>query len=197
MYFYTRNKTITLEKELITAICLGIGLSASCGFRVFIPMLIASIAARTGFLPVSESFEWLASGTAIACFSAATLSEIIAYYIPFVDNLLDTISTPLAIGAGTLLTASVLPVEEELWRWVLGFIIGGGAASVFQGATSLSRLGSSSLTAGIGNPLVSSGENVAAIGLPIFAIAFPVFIGIFVVIVLVYLVRKIFRRKKA
>ena len=184
-----------MEKEITTAICLGIGLSASCGFRVFIPMLIASIAARTGFLPVGESFEWLASGTAIACFGAATLTEIVAYYIPFVDNLLDTISTPLAIGAGTLLTASVLPVDEELWRWVLGFIIGGGAASIFQGATSLTRLGSSSFTAGVGNPVVASGENVAAIGLPIFAIAFPVFIGVVVLLIVVYILNKLVKRR--
>lgn len=187
-----------MEKELITALFLGIGLSASCGFRVFVPMLVASIAARAGFLPVNESFEWLASGTAIACFGAATITEIIAYYIPFVDNLLDTISTPLSIVAGTLLTASVLPVDAELWKWVLGFIIGGGAASIFQGVTSLSRLSSSSLTAGLGNPVIASGENLAAIGLPIFSIAFPVFIGAFVLLVFFILLKRLFvkRRKK-
>lgn len=180
-----------MEKEFITAIFLGIGLSASCGFRVFVPMLIASIAARAGFLPVSESFEWLASGTAIACFGAATISEILAYYIPFFDNLLDTAAMPLAVCAGTLLAASVLPVEADLWRWVLGFIIGGGAASVFQGATSLSRLSSSTFTAGIGNPLVSSGENTAAIGLSVFVLAFPVFTGVLVVLVLFVLLKKV------
>lgn len=185
-----------MEKELVTALLLGIGLSASCGFRVFVPMLVASIAARTGFLPLNESFEWLASGAAIACFGAATLTEIIAYYIPFIDNLLDTISTPLAIVAGTLLTASVLPVEADLLKWVLGFIIGGGAASVFQGATSLSRLSSSTLTAGIGNSVIASGENLAAVGLPIFAITFPVFIGVMVLLLLFILLKKLFVKRK-
>lgn len=180
-----------MEKELIAALLLGIGLSASCGFRVFVPMLVASIAARTDFLPINESFEWLTSSAAIICFSAATLTEIVAYYIPFIDNLLDTISTPLAIVTGTLLTASVLPVEADLLKWVLGFIVGGGAASVFQGATSLSRLSSSTLTAGVGNPVIASGENFAAVGLPIFAITFPVFIGVLVLLLLFFLLKKL------
>jgi len=182
-----------MDKELVTAVFLGIGLSASCGFRVFVPLLMASIAARMGFLPLNESFEWLASGAAIVCFSAATLVEILAYYIPFVDNLLDTIAMPLAVGAGTLLTASVLPVEADLWKWVLGFIVGGGAASVFQGTTSLSRLGSSIVTAGVGNHIVSSGENVAAIGLSLLVIAFPLLMGAIVLVTLGVLIKRLFR----
>lgn len=189
------QKKTVVEKELITALLLGLGLSASCGFRVFVPMLVASIAVRTGFLPVNESFEWLSSGMAVACFAAATITEIIAYYIPFVDNLLDTISAPLAIIAGTLLTASVLPVEADLLKWVLGFIVGGGAASVFQGATSLSRLSSSSLTAGVGNPLVASGENLAAAGLPIFAMSFPVVIGLIMLSIILFLLRRLFGKR--
>jgi hypothetical protein len=185
-----------LEKELITALLLGIGLSASCGFRVFAPMLVASVAVRAGFLPINENFEWLASGAAIVCFGVATIVEIIAYYIPFVDNLLDTVSTPLAIAAGTLLTASVLPVEADMLRWVLGFIVGGGAASVFQGASSISRLGSSSLTAGLGNPVVSSGENVVSLGLPLLVIAFPLLIGGLVLLVLFWFLKKLLFRKQ-
>lgn len=185
-----------MEKELITALLLGIGLSASCGFRVFVPMLVASIAVRAGFLPVNESFEWLASGAAIVCFGAATVVEIIAYYIPFIDNLLDTVSTPLAITAGTLLTASVLPVEAELLKWVLGFIVGGGAASVFQGASSISRLGSTAVTGGLGNPVVASGENITSLGLSVFVIAFPLVIGGLVLLVLFWLLQKLFIRMK-
>lgn len=185
-----------MDKELIVAIFLGIGLSASCGFRVFIPLLVASIAARFGYLPVSEGFEWLKSGAAITCFSAATIVEILAYYIPFFDNLLDSIAIPLAIGAGTLLASSVLPVEEELWKWVLGFIVGGGTASVFQGTTSLSRLASTSITAGAGNPIVSTGENAVAIGLPLLIILSPILVGVLVLLVTFILVRRIFKKRK-
>lgn len=115
-----------MEKEIIVAIALGIGLSASTGFRVFLPLLIAGIAGRLGFLPLTENFSWLAGNTALVSLGVATLVEVGAYYIPFIDNLLDTISTPLAIGAGTLISASVLPVDNELARWITGFIVGGG-----------------------------------------------------------------------
>ncbi|WP_347838897.1 DUF4126 domain-containing protein [uncultured Draconibacterium sp.] len=185
-----------MEKELIVAIFLGVGLSASCGFRVFVPMLLASIAARFGYLPVNESFEWLASGSAIICFSAATVVELLAYYIPFVDNLLDALAMPLAIGAGTLLTASVLPVEENMLKWVLALIVGGSTASVFQGATSVSRLSSSQFTAGFGNPLIATGENAVALGLPLLVIAFPLVLGSVILLVMIWLLRKLFIKKK-
>src|SRR4030042_415215 len=92
-----------MEKEIITAVAIGIGLSASCGFRVFVPMLVASIAAKAGIFTVNEGFQWIASWPAVISFGTATVAEILAYYVPFIDNLLDTITTPLAVGCGTLL----------------------------------------------------------------------------------------------
>ncbi len=101
-----------MSLELITAVAIGIGLAASTGFRVFVPMLVAAVAAKAGFLPLNESFQWLSSWTSIAIFGTATVFEIIAYYIPVVDNLLDTVATPLAVVAGTLLLTSVLPIDS-------------------------------------------------------------------------------------
>jgi len=103
-----------MDKEIIAGIALGVGLAASCGFRVFVPMLVASSTAHLGILPAQEGFQWLASWPAMICFGTATVFEIIAYYIPFVDNLLDSITTPLAVGAGTLLLTSVLPIDNDM-----------------------------------------------------------------------------------
>ncbi|HPT14072.1 MAG TPA: DUF4126 domain-containing protein [Bacteroidales bacterium] len=167
-----------MNSETITAIALGIGLSASCGFRVFVPLLVASIAARSGIIPLQESFVWLGSWPAIICFGVATIVEIMAYYIPFVDNLLDTITTPLAIGAGSLLMTSVLPIDSEMMKWVTGIIIGGGAAATIQGGSVIARLGSSKLTAGLGNPVVATGEHAAAFGTSILALVMPVFVAL-------------------
>lgn len=185
-----------MEKEIIVAIALGIGLSASTGFRVFLPLLIAGIAGRLGFLPLTESFSWLAVNTALVTLGVATLVEVGAYYIPFVDNLLDTISTPLAIGAGTLISASVLPVDNELARWITGFIVGGGAAAAVQGSTAALRLGSTGTTGGTGNFLVSTAENIAAVVTPIVTIFIPVIIAILILLTLFILFRLIFRRKR-
>jgi len=165
-----------MNAELITAVAIGIGLAASAGFRVFVPMLVAAIAARTGILPLNESFQWLASWPSIIILGTATVVEILAYYIPVVDNLLDTLSTPLAIGAGTLLLTSVLPIDSELMKWITGAAVGGGSAAVVQSGSALTRLTSTKLTAGLGNPVVATAENVAATGTSILALVIPFFI---------------------
>ncbi len=179
-----------MEKEIITAIAIGIGLSASCGFRVFVPMLIASIAAKMNLFPVTEGFQWLASWPAIISFGTATAAEILAYYIPFVDNLLDTITTPLAVGGGTILLTSVLPIDNEFLRWVSGFIFGGGAAVTVQGGTVLTRLASTKLTAGTGNAVVATGEHAAAFGTSVLSLFIPLLISSLVIILIFYLITK-------
>lgn len=182
------------NKEIIAAVAIGIGLSASCGFRVFVPMFVASIAAKTGVLPVQEGFEWLASWPTMISFGTATIIEILAYYIPFIDNLLDAVTTPLAIGAGTLLLTSVLPIDNDFLKWTSGFIVGGGAAATIQGGSVLTRLASSKLTAGVGNPVVSTGEHVAAIGTSVLFLIIPVFIAIAIIGLIVFLIVK-FRKR--
>jgi len=182
------------DKEIIAAVAIGIGLSASCGFRVFVPMLVASIAAKTGVFPVQESFQWLASWPAIFSFGTATVIEILAYYIPFIDNLLDTITTPLAIGAGTILLTSVLPVDSDLLKWTGGLIVGGGAAATIQGGSVLTRLASSKLTAVVGNPVVATGEHVAAIGTSVLSLVIPIIIAIIIIGLITFLIVK-FRKK--
>lgn len=185
-----------MEKELITAVALGIGLSASAGFRVFIPLLISGIAFRLGFLELTDNFIWLASNTALLTVGVATLVEIAAYYIPVVDNFLDTITTPLSIGAGTLLLASVIPVDNELVRWVMGFFVGGGAAAAVQGGTALLRLGSTGTTGGAGNFAVSSGENILSVATSIFSLILPIVMALIILISLFFILRLLFRRKR-
>lgn len=176
--------------KIITAVALGIGLSASTGFRVFIPMLVASLAAKFGVFHPTGGFEWLGSMPAIITFGVATVAEVLAYYIPFVDNLLDSITTPLAVGAGTLLMTSVLPIDNNMLKWVVGFIVGGGAAATIQGGSVLARLTSSKFTAGAGNHAVSTGENVAAAGASALALVIPIIIAIAFIILFVFIIRK-------
>jgi hypothetical protein len=183
-----------MDKEIIAAVALGIGLSASAGFRVFVPMFVASIAAHTGFLPVNEGFQWLASWPAMICFGTATFIEILAYYVPFIDNLLDGITTPLAIGAGTLLLTSVLPIDNNMLKWITGFIFGGGAAATIQSGSVLARLASTKLTAGTGNPVVATSEHVAAIGTSVFSLITPILIATLLILLILFILVKI--RKK-
>jgi large-conductance mechanosensitive channel len=183
-----------MNAELITAVAIGIGLAASAGFRVFVPMLVAAIAAKAGVMPLNESFQWLASWTSIAILGTATVVEIMAYYIPVVDNLLDTVATPLAVVAGTLLLTSVLPIDSELMKWITGAAVGGGSAAVVQAGSALTRLTSTKLTAGVGNPVVATVENVAATGTSLLSLVIPFFIVAIFLLLTVFILTRV-RRK--
>jgi hypothetical protein len=183
-----------MEKEIITAVAIGIGLSASCGFRVFVPMLVASIAAKMGIFSVNEGFQWLASWPAIISFGTATVAEILAYYVPFIDNLLDTITTPMAVGGGTLLLTSVLPIDNEFLKWAAGFLFGGGAAATVQGGTVLTRLASTKFTAGAGNAVVATGEHAAAFGTSVLAVLIPLVFAALVILLITYIILKFGKR---
>jgi uncharacterized membrane protein len=180
--------------ETISAVALGIGLSASAGFRVFIPLLVAGIASHLGILSLGESFEWMGSIPALICFGVAAVLEVLAYYIPFVDNLIDSIATPLSVGAGTLLMTSVFPAENEWMKWILGFIVGGGAAATIQSGSAITRLLSTKFTAGTGNPVVSTSEGVAATGFSVLALIIPIFVAIILVIFIITILRAVYRK---
>ena len=186
-----------MNAELITAVAIGIGLAASAGFRVFVPLLVAAIAAKTGFLPLNESFQWLSSWTALVILGTATVVEIMAYYIPVVDNLLDTIATPLAVVAGTLLLTSVLPIDSELMRWITGAAFGGGSAAVVQSGSALTRLTSTKLTAGVGNPVVATVENVAATGTSILSLVIPFFIVAIFLLLIIFIFYRVRRKLRS
>ena len=185
-----------MDTHLITSVAMGIALSACCGFRVFVPMAGASLAAYLQWFNVSADMQWLGSLPAIICFSTAAILEIAAYYIPFVDNLLDTIATPLAVGAGTVLAASFLPVAEfdPMLKWILAIIAGGGAAGTVQAGTGLLRLASSKTTAGMGNAVVATGENAAAIGGTALSFVIPVTIAVMMLLVIGWVLVKIGKR---
>jgi hypothetical protein len=173
--------------ELILSIFIGIGLAAAVGFRIFIPFLIASIAAYTGNLELSTYFGWIGTLPALILFSVATIVEIFSYYIPWVDNFLDAVSHPLAIFAGIVLSGAVVTDFPPLIKWSLALIAGGGIAGTIHAATGLIRLKSSALTGGAGNPLVSTAEAGSSITLSALAIFIPAVAVIIVGIMVVYL----------
>lgn len=176
---------VQVSPETITAAALGIGLAASAGFRVFVPMLVASIAAHAGLLPLQDGFAWLGGWPAMICFGTATAVELAAYYVPFVDNLLDSITTPMAVGAGTLLMTSILPIDDGMLKWATGFIVGGGIAATVQGGSVLVRLLSSSLTGGSANPLITTGEHAAAFGTSLLSLIVPLVVVPVLLVVIV------------
>lgn len=177
--------------SVLTSIAMGIALSACAGFRVFIPMLAGALAGHFHIINLPTDMAWLGGWPAIAAFGTAAIAEVIAYYIPFVDNLLDTIATPLSVGAGTVLAASLLPLtHNDLLRWVVAFLAGGSAAGTIQLGTGLLRLFSSKVTVGTGNVVVSTSENVAAVSGSVLSFIIPVIIAIMLMVLIVWIVMK-------
>lgn len=168
--------------ELAFSICLGIGLSAACGFRVFVPLLGVSVAALAGQLELADGFDWLGTWPALACFLTAAILEVAAYYVPWVDNLLDTIATPAAVVAGTMITASVVTDMSPLVKWSLALIAGGGTAGLIQAATAALRGTSTATTGGLANWLVASGEFVAASVTTVLSLLMPMLVALAAVI---------------
>ena len=150
------------------SIMIGVALSATCGFRVFVPLLAVNIGTRAmdadgqPRIELADGFDWLSSDIALMVFLVATLFEIGGYYIPWIDNLLDTIASPASIVAGTVITASFVTGMDPWLQWLLGVIAGGGAAGAVQATTVVTRASSTVTTGGLGNPIVASVETSGA-----------------------------------
>lgn len=178
----------------ILSVFLGLGLASAAGFRVFVPLLITNIASLLGLYHFGLGLEWMGTYTALAILLTATLAEIAGYYIPWLDHLLDTIALPASIMAGTILATSFVTVQDPALKWALGLIVGGGAAGIVQAGTSLLRIGSTTTTGGLANPIVSTSENIFSIVLSIISLILPYFMAICVAIFLIYMIKKLLNR---
>jgi len=182
--------------EWIIGLCLGLGLAACSGFRVFVPLLVTSLGVKLGWVQLTPGFEWMGTWTALLVLASATVVEIGAYYIPWLDNALDTLATPLALAAGTVLSTSFIDIDIPLLKWGLGLIAGGGTAALIQTGTSLLRLGSTTTTGGLGNPVIATGENLASFGLSFLALLLPLFAAVLVVGLLIFVGRLLVSRRR-
>ncbi len=192
------NAMIMLDAT--SSVILGVCLSAACGFRVFLPALVLSTAALYFGVPLPGDLAILNNQTAFVVLLAATLFEIGAYYVPWLDNILDHIATPVAVVAGTLLTYSFLiPDTDPVLRWGIALIVGGGAAGAVQATTNITRLSSSALTFGLANPVIATIENVMALALSVMTVAFPVLAALMLGVVgfvVVFIVLKLLDQRK-
>ena len=182
-----------MEWEIVLSVMLGIALAAACGFRVFVPFLVISIAAKAGHIDLAGGFEWIGTWPALLAFAVATGLEITAYYVPWLDNLLDSVATPAAVVAGIVIAASCITDISPLMKWTLAVIAGGGAAALTQGATVVTRAGSTATTAGAGNPVIATAETGGSLAVAVLAVLVPLVAGVLVLSVLAYAVWRIVR----
>ena len=178
--------------ETLFSILIGIGLAASVGFRIFVPLFALSLASYSGIIPLNENWEWVGSSTAIIILGVATVVEILAYLIPWFDNLLDMIAVPLAAIAGTAVMVATVSDLDPTITWALAIIAGGGTAAAIKGSTSTTRLASTATTAGIANPVISTVETGTSIVMSVFSIFIPV-LAIICVVIIFWVFYKVFK----
>lgn len=182
-----------MTSETIISIFLGIGLAASVGFRVFLPLFALSLASYFNVWELNDSWQWIGSLAALITLGVATLIEIFAYYIPWVDNLLDSVAVPLAAIAGTAVMVSTVANLDPVVTWSLAIIAGGGTATAIKGAGAAGRLASTAVTGGLANPIVSTVETGTAVVVSIASIFMPIFAAVLVCIIL-FLIFRIYRK---
>jgi hypothetical protein len=168
------------------SLSLGLGLAAACGFRVFIPPLMIGVASRAGYYELEGSYTWVSEDWAIAVFTLATLLELGAYYVPWIDNLLDVVATPSAILAGIFVTSASLEGMDSSLQWFLAIIAGGGVAGTIQLGTVATRVISTTTTGGLANPIVSTLEAIACV----VCVILSLFLAVIIPIVIIFLVWK-------
>ena len=181
---------MSLPVEWLIAAAIGIALAAATGFRVFLPLLVAGLAAHWGALPLSDGFRWLATPEALIALASASVVETVAYYIPGVDHLLDLLAGPAAIMAGVVASASVMVDMPPGIVWPVAIIGGGGMAAVTKLSSAVLRAKTGIATLGVGNPIVSTGETMGAVVIALAAVFVPVVCLIVLVVTLVWVRRR-------
>jgi hypothetical protein len=163
------------------------------GFRVFVPMLLVSLASMAGMITLSSGFQWMGTPVAALVFAVATLIELLGFLVPWVSNALDTIATPAATIAGVIMMAAVLTDMHPIARWALAIIAGGGVALTVQGATVVTRAAAAGATGGVANPIVAILEAIGALVVTVTTIVIPAIMGILILIVVLLVLRLVLR----
>lgn len=186
--------------ETYFSIAVGIGLAAACGFRVFVPLLLLNLAVLSGQLTLPAGFTWMGSPYTTVAFTTATLLEILGYYIPWLDHILDTLATPAAVVAGTVTTAAMVTDISPFVKWTMALIAGGGIAALVQASTVALRAKTSWVTAGTGNPFFSTLELAGSMVTALLAIFVPMVCLALIALFFFWVIRKagrfLFKRTK-
>ena len=179
--------------HIILALCLGVSLSAACGFRVFVPLLATSLGVRFCGMEVNETLAWIGSDIAIVGLATATVVEIIGIYIPCIGTALEAMSAPLAAIAGAVIAAGVLPEMPEFAKWSLAIVVGAVPAGTVHLGTTAVRGVSTTTTGGAGDAVVATAENGASIMGSIIAIVISPIVAIIGLCILLWVACRLYK----
>jgi hypothetical protein len=194
-----RDEEVALMDALAAA-ALGIVLAATAGLRAFLPVFSASLAAWMTDLPLPDTLAWLDKPQTVLIFGVATVLEILGDKIPVVDHALDSVQVltkpVLAVLAATPFLYQLAP-EYSVG---IGILLGAPLALGVHSAKATARLGSTATTGGLGNPVLSVGEDLAAIASIILGFLAPLLALVLMAATIFFIVRlalRVRRRRRA
>lgn len=156
----------------VAGIFSAFGLSASAGLNAYLPLLIVSVSAKLGWFELSEPFDAMTSWWVIGVLIVLLIIEIIADKVPAVDTINDVINTVIRPAAGAILFAASANVINEVTP-VLSVILGLLVAGSVHTVKTVTRPVVTTTTAGIGNPVVSTIEDVISGVTSLLAVLLP------------------------
>lgn len=128
-----------MNLDMITPVFLGISLSAACGLRALIPVLVFGVAVAAGHISPSSGFAWIGSSAALAAFAALAGAELFASFTEKAGRLFDLAATPIAMLVGSLLAMAAFRDVDVLVGTLVPLIIGVGIAGPSQSLVGLMR----------------------------------------------------------
>ena len=163
----------------------GIALASACGLRAFLPLLALSLASRAGLVHLAPSTGWIGSTAALWSLAVATVLELAGDKIPVVDHALDVAGTVVRPVAAAIAGWATFGVVNPVLASIAAVILGGGAMGI-HALKAKTRLGSTALTLGHANPVLSVGEDLVAASLSAAAFLAPLLVAVIIAAVLVW-----------
>ena len=179
--------------DLSLAAAAGVVIAAACGLRAFLPLLALALGVHFGLVHVQPGMAWIGSLPAIVTLVWATLLELAADKVPALDHALDVVALGLRPAAAALAAWVTFSGAHPALAVAAALVLGASAMGV-QVAKAKVRLGSSMLTFGTANPLLSFAEDGVAILLASLAVLAPL-AALTTLAFGVWAVRRAFRRR--
>lgn len=183
--------------QIVVSVLAGLALAAAAGFRAFVPLLAAGLGIHFGVVEPAAGLQWLGEPVVLVALAAATALEVAAYYVPGLDHALDVVAAPIAVAAGIVAAAAMITDLPDWARWLVAIAGGGSATFAVHGLTSLVRAKSGLTTAGLGNPVVATGELAGATGIALTAILAPLIAVVLLAVMLAAALFAIRRRRRS
>ena len=184
-----------MTPQAFLSLATAFGLSTAAGLNAYIPLLIVAILARfTAWITLNPPYDALSSWWVIGMLAVLLVLEILVDKIPAVDTANDIVHTFIRPAAGAISLAAspnVIAMHPVLAA-VCGVIVAGGVHAAKAGG----RPVVTATTAGIGNPVVSTIEDVVSFFTSLLGVVAADAVLAFVLIALSLLIWRSERRRR-